>query len=124
MNDILLTVLINLEKVGIGVSLFLCAYAANMGLGAWKSVKIEGYSFDWHRITNSAIKFTVLGGCLALLTVAVSLIPYYVSYAGVEIESEALKMLDSVVIIGAFLTAAIRYVKDAIDKLADILGNS
>lgn len=114
-------VLMNLEKVGIGIALFLGAYLANMGLGAWKNVKISGATFDWKLIVNSVIKFIVLGLSLALLSFVVSVIPAYATYVGIEIETETLQMIDSIVIIGAFLTATIRYVTDGIGKIKEIL---
>ena len=122
MTDIMMLVLDNLEKIGIGVLLFLCAYLANMGLGAWKNVKIGGATFDFKLIINSAVKFIVLGLSLALLSFVVSVIPAYTTYVGIEIEVETLQTIDSIVIIGAFLTATIRYVTDAIAKVREILG--
>ena len=43
MTEIFQIVIENLEKVGIGALLFLGAYMSNVCLGAWRSVKIEGY---------------------------------------------------------------------------------
>lgn len=123
MNDIFTLVLVNLEKVGIGVCLFLGAYIANMGLGAWKNVKIEGGAFDWTLIKQSLIKFIVLILSIALLSIIVSVIPAYATYVGIEISSEALEIIDALVIVGAFLTATLRYTQDAISKLKAILGN-
>ena len=57
--EIVNLIVLNLEKVGIGVVLFLGAYLANMGLGAWKNVKIDGYDFDWKLIAKSGAKFTI-----------------------------------------------------------------
>lgn len=121
MTDIMMLVLDNLEKIGIGVLLFLCAYLANMGLGVWKNVKIGGATFDWKLIVNSVVKFIVLGLSLALLSFVVSVIPAYATYVGIEIETETLQMIDSIVIIGAFLTATVRYVTDGISKIKEIL---
>ena len=121
MTDIMMLVLDNLEKIGIGVLLFLCAYLANMGLGAWNNVKIGGATFDFKLIINSVVKFIVLGLSLALLSFVVSVIPAYTTYVGIEIEVETLQTIDSIVIIGAFLTATIRYVTDAITKVKEIL---
>ena len=123
MNDIFTLVLVNLEKVGIGVCLFLGAYIANIGLGAWKNVKIEGGTFDWTLIKQSLIKFIVLILSIALLSIIVSVIPAYATYVGIEISSEALEIIDALVIVGAFLTATLRYTQDAISKLKAILGN-
>lgn len=121
MTDIMMLVVDNLEKIGIGALLFLCAYLSNMGLGAWNNVKIGGATFDWKLIVNSVIKFIVLGLSLALLSFVVSVIPAYATYVGIEIEAETLQTIDSIVIIGAFLTATIRYVTDAVGKVREIL---
>ena len=42
MDEIIRLILVNLEQVGLGMLLFLGAYISNMGLGAYKSVKIDG----------------------------------------------------------------------------------
>ena len=123
-NEIYALILDNLEKVGIGVVIFLGAYLANIIFGVWNNVKIEGYEFDWKLIANSIVKFIVLGLGIALLTVIVSLVPMYAQYVGIEIEVETMSIIDSIVIIGGFLTATIRYIKDSLDKLSNILGNS
>ena len=120
MNEILSLVLINLEKVGIGIALFLGAYIANMGLGAWKNVKIEGYDFSWWLILQSVVKFIVLILSIGLLSIVVSTVPIYATYIGIEIEAETMSAIDSLVIISSFLYAAIKYIKDAIVKLSEI----
>lgn len=123
LNNIIDMALVNLEQVGIGMALFLAVYISNIGLGAWKNVKIEGYDFDGMAILQSLAKFVVLGVSMALLSVAVSFIPVYAGYVGITIEAEVLDAVDSIVIIGAFLTATIRYAMDALDKIKAILGN-
>lgn len=121
-NEILTVIFLNLEKVGFGVALFLCAYLSNIGLGAWRNVKIEGYDFDWKLILQSIVKFGVMGISLALLSMVVSTLPTYATYIGIEISAEVMQTIDSLVIVGAFLTATIRYAVDAINKLKVILG--
>ena len=122
MNTIITIIATNLERVGIGVALFLGAYLANICLGAWKNVKIEGYEFDWKLIGQSIIKFIVLGLGIGLLSIVVSILPVYMTYVGVLIEDETMAVLDSIVIITAFVVACGRYVKDAYVKLKEILG--
>ena len=122
MNTIITIIATNLERVGIGVALFLGAYLANICLGAWKNVKIEGYEFDWKLIGQSIIKFIVLGLGIGLLSIVVSILPVYMTYVGVVIEDETMAVLDSIVIITAFVVACGRYVKDAYVKLKEILG--
>ena len=117
-------ILMNLEKVGIGAVLFLGAYIANILLGIWANVKIEGYDFDWKMILNSIVKFIVLGLGIALLSVVISVVPAYVTFVGIEIGQETMETIDGFVIIGAFLTATIRYIADAINKVKVILGVS
>ena len=124
MNELMIMILANLERVGIGIVLFLGAYVANMALGAWRNVKIEGWAFDWQLIIDSAVKFVVLVLGIGLLSVVISIVPTYATYIGIEIAPEAIEFLDNVVIVGAFLTATVRYAKDAIEKLIVILGNS
>jgi hypothetical protein len=122
MNEIMNIVLLNLEKVGVGVALFLGAYLANILLGVWSNVKIEGYEFDWKLIAQSLVKFVVLGVGVGVLSVVVSVIPVYLTYIGIEIGAETMETIDSMVVIGAFATATIKYVTDALTKIKTILG--
>ena len=120
--DIMTIVIANLEKVGIGVLLFLGAYLSNICLGVWRNVKIEGYDFDWKLIAQSAVKFVVLGVGIGLMSIVVSVLPVYMTYVGIVIEDETMAVLDSIVIITAFVMACGRYIKDAYGKLKEILG--
>ena len=122
MSEIFQIVIENLEKVGIGALLFLGAYMSNVCLGAWRSVKIEGYDFDWKLIGQSLVKFAVLGLGIGLLSIVVSILPVYMTYVGIVIEDETMAVLDSIVIIAAFVVACAKYVKDAYVKLKEILG--
>lgn len=120
--DIMNIIIDNLEKVGFGALLFLMAYVSNMLLGTWRNVKIEGFDFDWMKIANSAIKFVVLTIGIALLSIVVSVLPEFITYVGIEIDPDTMQVLDSIVIISAFVVACGKYVKDAYDKLKEILG--
>ena len=122
MSALMTIVIANLEKVGIGVLLFLGAYLSNICLGVWRNVKIEGYDFDWKLIAQSAVKFIVLGVGIGLMSIVVSILPVYMTYVGIVIEDETMNVLDSIVIITAFVMACGRYVKDAYAKLKEILG--
>lgn len=117
MSNIIIT---NLEQVGIGILLFMLAYVSNIGLGAWKNVKIEGCEFEWELIFQSIIKFIVLIFSIGCLSISISIIPIYATYIGIDIGAETMETMDSLVIIGAFLSATITYVKDAISKLQTI----
>lgn len=119
--NIMTIIIDNLEKVGIGVVLFLGAYLSNICLGAWRSVKIEGYDFDWKLVGQSLIKFIVLGVGIGLLSIVISTLPIYMVYVGIDIAEETMQVLDSIVIITAFVVATTKYVKDAYTKLKAIL---
>lgn len=123
MNNLITLVLSNLEKVGIGIALFMGAYLANIGLGAWKNVKIDGTQFDWKLIGQSLTKFLVLILSLGLLSVVTSILPAYATYIGIEIGAETMETIDSLVIIGAFMTATVKYVGKAVGKVKTILNN-
>lgn len=120
--EIMNIIIDNLEKVGFGALLFLMAYVSNMLLGAWRNVKINGFDFDWKLVLESAIKFVVLGVGIALLSIVVSVLPAFMTYVGIDIADETMQVLDSIVIISAFVVACCKYVKDAYDKLKEILG--
>lgn len=122
MNEILRAVIENLESIGIGALLFLGAYVSNIGLGVWKNVKIEGYDFDWNKILSSIVKFAVLAVSIGLMAIVMSVIPYYIGFVGIEVEETTLQAIDSLIIIGAFLTATIRYIMDGVGKIKVILG--
>jgi hypothetical protein len=119
--DIITLVLLNLEKVGFGVAIFLGAYLSNICLGIWRNVKIEGYEFDWKMIGQSVLKFIVLGLGISLMSIVVSVLPEYMTYVGIDIADETMQVMDGIVIVIAFVTAACKYVKDAFQKLKDIL---
>lgn len=119
--DIITLVLLNLEKVGIGIAIFLGAYLSNICLGIWRNVKIEGYEFDWKMIGQSVLKFIVLGLGISLMSIVVSVLPEYMTYVGIDIADETMQVMDGIVIVTAFMSAACKYVKDAFQKLKDIL---
>ena len=82
MNDIITMIIDNLEKLGVGCGIFLGAYLANILLGVWRNVKIEGYEFNWKLIGASIVKFIVLGIGIGLLSIVISVIPAYSTYVG------------------------------------------
>ena len=121
MNEIFVMAGANIEKIAIGALLFFATYLANVGLGAWRNVTIGGANFDWKLILQSGVKFVVLGLSIAMLTFALSMIPAYATYIGIEIDVETLKTIDSLIITSAFFAATIRYALDAVTKLKEIL---
>lgn len=114
-------IIMNLEKIGFGMLMFMGAYLANMGLGAWRNVKIDGANFDWKKIAQSGVKFVVLMVSMGLMSIVASAIPAYATFIGIEIGAEVMETIDAMVIVSAFMTATIRYIGDAITKVKDLL---
>lgn len=123
MKEVFNLLVLNLEKIGVGIILFLCSYLANIILGAWKNISLNGENFNWNLILQSIVKFCVLGIGVGLLSIVLSIIPMYLTYIGIEIGAETMDTVDSMVIISSFATATIKYIKEAILKVKDILGN-
>lgn len=111
----------NLYKIGIGAVLFLITYLSNMGLGAWRSVNIDGFDFDLRLIINSLIKYVVLVLSVAGLCISVTIVPEYANYVGLGVPEEYIEVMSNVVIIGAFLTGIYIYAKDGLEKLKEII---
>lgn len=121
MESIMLLIITNLGKIGIGALLFLVAYLSNMGLGAWKNVKLEGCKFDWKMVFNSLAKYLVLVISMAGLCIVVTVMPEYANYVGLAIPDEYIEVISNVVIITMFLTGIGIYVKDGLEKLRAII---
>lgn len=121
MEGIISLVITNLTKIGIGAVLFLIAYLSNMGLGAWKSVRLDGYAFDMKLILNSIVKYIVLVLSVAGLCVVVTVVPEYTNYVGLGIPDEYIEVVSNIVIVGTFITGIYIYAKDGIDKLKEII---
>lgn len=121
MDNILSLVTSNLMKIGIGAILFLIAYLSNMGLGAWKNVKLDGYDFDWKMVLHSLTKYLVLVISMAGLCIVITVTPEYANYVGLAIPDEYIEVISNVVIITMFLTGIGIYVKDGLTKLRDIV---
>lgn len=122
MNEILNLILVNLCKAGIGALMFIIIYLGNMGLGAYKNVKINGYDFDKQLMLQSIVKYLVLAFSISAITIGVTMIPAYAIYVGVDIPQEYVENISSVVIFSAFVLGSCVYAVDAIRKIKTILG--
>lgn len=122
MENILMLIGDNLIKAGIGAGMFLIVYLSNMGLGAWRSIKINGYNFDWKLIGSSILKYLVLTLSVTGICVGITMIPVYAVYVGMTIPDEFIEAVSTVVIFGAFLTGTCMYAKDGIDKIKELMG--
>ena len=121
MEQVLQQILINLERVGVGVLLFLIAYGSNMGFSIYLNTKILGGSFDKSKIINSLLKILAFSVGATLLCVAITGIPIFANYVGFVIPDEYSEVFENLAILGVFLVAACRYVLESYNKMKLIL---
>ena len=114
-------ILENLENTGYALVIFLCAYLSNMLFGIWQSVKIFQQPFDKWKILNSVLKILMFTVGLALLITAVTTLPLFADKIGWAIPPEYSEAFSALVIMGAVLMVAIKYIKEAYNKLVSIL---
>ena len=121
MEQVLQQILINLERVGVGILLFLIAYGSNMGFSIYLNTKILGESFDKSKIINSLLKILAFSVGATLLCVAITGIPIFANYVGFVIPDEYSEVFENLAILGVFLVAACRYVLESYNKMKLIL---
>ena len=116
-------ILLNLENTGYAMIIFLCAYLANMLFGTWHNVKVLNQPFDKWKILNSVLKIMMFTGGLALLITAVTTLPIFADKIGWAIPPDYTEAFSALVIMGAVLMVAIKYIKEAYEKLVAILNS-
>ena len=124
MNVFLSQMITNLENVGIGLAIFIIAYLANMCFSLFYNIKILGESFDKSRIGNGIVKIIVFVIGMALVTIAVTGLPVFAEVVGFAIPDEYVDVFSVAVIIGMPLYGAVKYIKQAHDKMTNIFNNT
>lgn len=118
MIDLILT---NLQNIAIGESLFVIAYLGNMLISIWYNTGILNQTFDFSKLKKSAIKILCFGGGIGLTSIVVSTLPIFADSVGFTIAEEFTEAFATITIIAMFLTAACKYVAEAITKAKKIL---
>ena len=121
MQEIIDLILKNLYYVGIGVGIFLISYLSNMAFGIWYNVRVLEESFDWKKISKSALKVLAVGVGIALLTIAITLVVPFAQLAGVPIPEEYGEIVSIIAILVICLRASLTYIKEAWTKMGDIM---
>lgn len=116
-------VLHNLINAGWAMLIFLCAYVSNMSFSLYHNIKQLGQPFDYKKLINSAFKVGSLVIGAALLVVCITTLPAYATYVGWEIPAEYTKVFGDLTVIGTCLVVSCKYVAEAAQKFAAILGN-
>lgn len=121
MTSFLDGVLENLTYVGIGAALFLVAYTSNMAFSLYYNIRMLMEKFDKNKILDSVIRVTTIIVGLTLLCIAITTIPAFASYVGLDIPKEYAEIFSNLAILAFFVTSSCKYVFEAYTKFKKIL---
>ena len=103
----------NLIKIGYAMAIFLCAYLANVVFSLW-------YNSREKLATGGLKALTVIVG-LTLLCIAITTLPIFATEVGWTIPDEYAELFADLIIVGAVLLVACKYIKEAFTKFVAIL---
>ena len=102
----------NLIKIGYAMAIFLCAYLANVVFSLWYNIKINCEPFSREKLAT---------GGLTLLCIAITTLPIFATEVGWTIPDEYAELFADLIIVGAVLLVACKYIKEAFTKFVAIL---
>ena len=120
-DDILAEIVVNLQKVGIGLGIFILMYISNMGASIYYNIKILGDKFSSQKLIDSGIKVASLAVAIIAFCLSVTLVIPWVNYVGLPIPEEFSDVLNMVAMCGVALTGIVKYGKEAFTKISKIL---
>lgn len=120
-DDILSEIVVNLQKVGIGLGIFILMYISNMGASIYYNIKILGDKFSSQKLIDSGIKVASLAVAIIAFCLSVTLVIPWVNYVGLPIPEEFSDVLNMVAMCGVALTGIVKYGKEAFTKISKIL---
>ena len=120
-DNILAQIVDNLQKVGVGLGIFVLMYISNMGASIYYNIKILGDKFSSQKLIDSGIKIASLAVAIIAFCLSVTLVIPWVNYVGLPIPEEFSDVLNMVAMCGVALTGIIKYGKEAFTKISKIL---
>ena len=123
-DDILSEIVVNLQKVGIGLGIFILMYISNMGASIYYNIKILGDKFSSQKLIDSGIKVASLAVAIIAFCLSVTLVIPWVNYVGLPIPEEFSDVLNMVAMCGVALTGIVKYGKEAFTKISKILNQN
>ena len=120
-ENMLESVLQNLINIGWAMLIFLAAYLANVAFSLWYNIKILHESFDKDKLIASGLKILTFVVGLTLLCTAITTLPLFANQVGWAIPEEYSDLFADLIIIGAVLLVACKYIKEAFTKFVAIL---
>ena len=123
-DNILAEIVVNLQKVGIGLGIFILMYISNMGASIYYNIKILGDKFSSQKLIDSGIKIASLAVAIIAFCLSVTLVIPWVNYVGLPIPEEFSDVLNMVAMCGVALTGIVKYGKEAFSKISKILNQN
>ena len=123
-DNILAEIVVNLQKVGIGLGIFILMYISNMGASIYYNIKILGDKFSSQKLIDSGIKVASLVVAIIAFCLSVTLVIPWVNYVGLPIPEEFSDVLNMVAMCGVALTGIVKYGKEAFSKISKILNQN
>lgn len=123
-DDILKEIVVNLQKVGIGLGIFILMYISNMSASIYYNIKILGDKFSSQKLIDSGIKVASLAVAIIAFCLSVTLVIPWVNYVGLPIPEEFSAVLNMVAMCGVALTGIVKYGKEAFTKISKILNQN
>ena len=122
-DNILAQIVDNLQKVGVGLGIFVLMYISNMGASIYYNIKILGDKFSSQKLIDSGIKVASLAVAIIAFCLSVTLVIPWVNYVGLPIPEEFSDVLNMVAMCGVALTGIVKYGKEAFTKISKILNH-
>ena len=111
----------DMKMIGCAMLLLLGAWLANAALGLFYNTTFKQEQFDKKKLLLGLWKVGAVAIGTALASVVISLFPPFLTEYGISIQSEAMETFRVVVVAGLYAVAIVKYLKECISKLADIL---
>lgn len=103
----------NLIKIGYAMAIFLCAYLANVVFSLWYNIKINCEPFSREKLATGGLKALTFIVGLTLLCIAITTLPIFATEVGWTIPDEYAELFADLIIVGAVLLVACKYIKEA-----------
>lgn len=110
-----------LEEQAALMVIFLCAYLANVVFSLWYNIKINCEPFSREKLATGGLKALTFIVGLTLLCIAITTLPIFATEVGWTIPDEYAELFADLIIVGAVLLVACKYIKEAFTKFVAIL---
>lgn len=93
-----------------------------MILGMYFNIKIKKQKISKKKLITSGIKLACVVIGITLMCIVITTLPMFISYVGISIPDQYMEIFSNLIIVIAFVYATCQYIKDAYEKLKEILG--